>query len=54
MLDIEYQKILYAIGTNVQSVWRTIGKYLKKVEVLPGGSVVKNLPANAGDTETQV
>ena len=48
MLDIEHQKILYAVGRNVQSVWRTIGKYLKKVEVFPGGSVVKNLPANAG------
>ena len=41
---------MYAVGRNVQSVWRTIGKYLKKAEVFPGGSVVKNLPAKAGDT----
>ena len=54
MLNIEHQKILYAVGRNVPSVWRTIGKYLKKAEVFPGGSLVKNLPANAGDTETQV
>ena len=24
---------MYAAGRNVQSVWRTIGKYLKKAEV---------------------
>ena len=41
---------MYAAGRNVQSVWRTIGKYLKKAEVVPGGSVAENLPVSAGDT----
>ena len=38
----------------VQPLWRTVWRFLKilKIELpgFPGGSVVENLPANAGDT----
>ena len=36
----------------VQPPWRTVWRFLKKLKIggFPGGAVVENLPANAGDT----
>ena len=38
----------------VQPLWKTIWSFLNKLKIdaagFPGGAVVKNLPANAGDT----
>ena len=40
----------------IQPLWRTIWRFLKKLKIelpyegFPGGAVVENLPANAGDT----
>ena len=36
-----------------QTPWKTVWQFLKKLNILwdfPGGAVVENLPANAGDT----
>ena len=36
----------------IQPLWRTVWRFLKKLKIgdFPGGTVVKSLPANAGDT----
>ena len=36
----------------IQPLWRTLWRFLKKLKIggFPGGAVVENLPANAGDT----
>ena len=53
---MEKRKYLFTVGGNVklvQPIWKTLWRFLKKLRIaltdFPGGTMVKNLPANAGD-----
>ena len=44
--------LLFKSPTQVWTVRRQTGFFKKTVEGFPGGAVVENLPANAGDTDS--